>query len=388
MEMELESDPGLIKSTLFYSDQRLCSADILSPSQVCARMEVAVLNFLKALSSPNPAISSLPLISRRSENCGVRTGLLSDVASVFLSHSFFTRSLMRANDAKAFVRVWKVMQMCYAILKEGKLVTQRELFYKLLSDSPDYFSSQSQVNSTIQDLVTMLKCTRQSLGVMASSRGAITGRIILHGNGEESLDCTALGPAGHAITGDLNYLQNLSFQSDARYIIVVEKDAVFQRLAEDRIFSQIPCVLITAKGYPDIASRLLLRRLSETFPSMPIFALLDWNPAGLAILCTYKFGSIRMGLESYRYACNVKWLGLRGDDINLIPQNAFIELKSRDHQIAKSLLSSKLLPEVYKTEVEKMVSIGRRAEIEALYFHGFDFLGKFLARKIVQSDYI
>lgn len=46
--------------------------------------------------------------------------------------------------------VWKLMEMCYKILVDEKRVTQRELFYKLLCDSPDYFSSQSQVNRTIQ----------------------------------------------------------------------------------------------------------------------------------------------------------------------------------------------------------------------------------------------
>lgn len=35
-----------------------------------------------------------------------------------------------------------------------------------------------------------------------------------------------------------------------------------------------------------------------------------------------------------------------------------------------------------------MVQSGHRAEIEALYFHGFDFLGKFIAKKIVQANYI
>lgn len=46
--------------------------------------------------------------------------------------------------------VWKVMEMCYQILVQEKRVTQRELFYKLLCDSSDYFSSQLQVNRTVQ----------------------------------------------------------------------------------------------------------------------------------------------------------------------------------------------------------------------------------------------
>lgn len=295
---------------------------------------------------------------------------------------------MRENDAKAFVRVWKVMEMCYKILGDGKLVTQRELFYKLLSDSPKYFSCQRHVNQTIQDVVSLLRCTRQSLGIMASSRGALIGRLMLHEAEEEHIDCSILGPSGHAITGDLNQLSRLNLSSDARYLILVEKDAIFQRLAEDRLYNQIPCILITAKGYPDIATRFILHRLSQTFPNMPIFALVDWNPAGLSILCTYKYGSISMGLESYRYACNVKWLGLRGDDLQLISQSAFQELKPRDLQIAKSLLSSKFLQDMHRAELTRMVETGTRAEIEALYCHGFDFLGKFIARKIVQGDYI
>ncbi|GJN39629.1 hypothetical protein PR202_gb28760 [Eleusine coracana subsp. coracana] len=355
-------------ASLFGADRRLCSADILPPAEVRARIEVAVLNFLAALASPSsPAISVLPLISRTSANCSLRSGLLNDVSSVYLSYAFCKRSLMRENTAKGFMRVWKVMEMCYKILGEGKLVCQRELFYKLLSDSPKYFSCMRHVTQSIQDVVSLLRCTRQSLGIMASSRGALIGRLILHEPDEEHIDCSILGPSGHAITGDLNLLSKLKFCSDARYIIVLEKDAIFQRLAEDRLYNQLPCILITAKGYPDIATR---------------------NPAGLAILCTYKYGSISMGLESYRYACNVKWLGLRGDDLQIIPESALQELKPRDLQIAKSLLSSKFLQDRHRAELTLMVETGKRAEIEALYSHGFDFLGKYIARKIVQGDYI
>ncbi|KAM0869376.1 hypothetical protein ACQ4PT_040709 [Festuca glaucescens] len=221
------AETDVAAASLFGADRRLCSADVLSP----------------------------PEIARKSANCSLRSGLLSDVSSVYLSYAFCKRSLMRENDAKAFVRVWKVMEMCYKILGEGKLVTQRELFYKLLSDSPKYFSCQRHVNQSIQDVVSLLRCTRQSLGIMASSRGALIGRLVLHEPEEERIDCSILGPSGHAITGDLNELGKLNLHSDARYLIVVEKDAIFQRLAEDRLYNQLPCIIITAKGYPDIATR-------------------------------------------------------------------------------------------------------------------------------------
>ncbi|KAF3965714.1 hypothetical protein CMV_010122 [Castanea mollissima] len=375
-------------SMRFFSDQHLCFADIIPPSEVRARIEVAVLNFLRILTSPAPAISDLPLINRKSSNRRVSQGLLTEVSWIFLSHSFCTRSLMRANAAKAFIRVWKVMEMCFQILVQEKRVTQRELFYKLLCDSPDYFTSQLQVNRTIQDVVALLRCSRFSLGIMASSRGLVAGRLLLQEPNEEVVDCSACGSSGHAISGDLNLLEKLILKTDARYIIVVEKHAIFQRLAEDRIFNQIPSILITAKGYPDIATRFLLHRLSRAFPDLPILALVDWNPAGLGILCTFKFGSIGMGLEAYRYACNVKWLGLRGDDLQLIPEQSMVPLKQRDLQIATSLMSSEILQENYRKELAVMVQLGQRVEIEALYFHGYSYLGKYIAKKIVQANYI
>ncbi|OWM85286.1 hypothetical protein CDL15_Pgr028073 [Punica granatum] len=306
----------LCKSSLtFFSDQQLCYADVLPPPEVRARIEIAVLNFLRILNSPEPAISLLPLLS---------------TVKFLVLH------------------VWKVMEMCFQILVEGKRVTQRELFYKLLCTSPNYFSSQLQVNRTIQ--------------------------------GKEEIDCGATGSSGHAISGDLSLLGNLVMRADARYIILVEKHAIFQRLVEDRVFNQIPSILITARGYPDIATR--------NFPELPILALVDWNPAGLAILCTFKFGSIGMGLEAYRYACNVKWLGLRGDDLELIPQESLTPLKPKDLQIAKSLISLEILPESYLQELALMTQSGCRAEIEALYFNGYDYLGKYIATKIVRANYI
>ncbi|KAJ4952017.1 hypothetical protein NE237_028849 [Protea cynaroides] len=222
------------------------------------------------------------------------------------------------------------MEICFQLLTQEKRVTQRELFYKLLYSSPDYFTSQLEVSRMTQ-VVTVL----------------------------ESWLLAEVFHWAFVVAGYLNLIEKLIMQSDAQYIIVVEKHAIFQRLAEDKIFNH----LITTKGYPDIATRLLLYRRSRAFPDLPIIALVDWNPAGLAILCTFKFGSIGMGLEAYRYTCNVKWLGLRGDDLTLIPEQSLVPLKPRDLQIAKNLMSSEMLQGNYREEFLSMVQRSQRAEL-------------------------
>ncbi|KAL8256015.1 hypothetical protein R6Q59_031082 [Mikania micrantha] len=301
------------RSSIFFTEQHISYADILPPPEVRARIEVAVLNFLKVLNSPTPAISILPMINRKTSNSRVNHGLLTEDSWIFLSRSFCTRSLMRENSTKSFIRVWKMMEMCYQILVQEKRVTQRELFYKLLCVSPDYFPSPLQVNQTIQDVVALLRCSRFSLGIMASSRGAVAGRLLLQEPDGEVVDCTTCGSSGYAISGDLNLLEKLIMKTDARYIFVIEKVHV---------------------------------------------------------------------------SCNVKWLGLRKDDLDAIPEESFIPLKPKDMQIAKSLISSEILQDNYKEELAIMVQSGKKAEIEALYFHGYDYLGKYLANKVVKVNYI
>ncbi|KAI3860142.1 hypothetical protein MKX03_037101, partial [Papaver bracteatum] len=241
-------------------------------------------------------------------------------------------------------------------LDEGEEGYTRESFYKLLCDSHEFFASQLEV--VIWGFWCIRCCcacrySRHSIGIMASKSRTCCGMF------DDSTEQRSSGLFNvwvfrYAILGDLSLLEKMSIRS-MRDTLLLSKShfavltvfcmqyAIFQRLAEDRIFNQIPSILITAKGYIDIATRFILHRLSRAFPHFPIFSLVDWNPAWLDILGTFKFGSIGMGLEAYKYDCNVKWLGSPGNDLQLIPEESYVPLKPRDLQIAKSLMSCDML---------------------------------------------
>lgn len=56
-------------------------------------------------------------------------------------------------------------------------------------------------------------------------------------------------------------------------------------------------------------------------------------------------------------ACNVKWLGLRKDDIEqLVPEESLIPLKPRDYQIAKSLESSEILHVICAQSIQDLLA--------------------------------
>lgn len=49
--------------------------------------------------------------------------------------------------------------------------------------------------------------------------------------------------------------------------------------------------LLQAKGYPDVSTRLLLKKISD-WTHVPIYGLMDADPHGIEIFCVYKFGSL------------------------------------------------------------------------------------------------
>ena len=53
-----------------------------------------------------------------------------------------------------------------------------------------------------------------------------------------------------------------------------------QRLVEDDFHNLAPSILVTAKGMPDLSTRVFLRQLHEAFPQLPVLGLVDWNPSG------------------------------------------------------------------------------------------------------------
>ena len=79
--------------------------------------------------------------------------------------------------------------------------------------------------------------------------------------------------------------------SNAKVVIVVEKDATFQRLMQEDFlgFVDFDVLLITGKGVPDLSTRKLLYRLANQDLENALFlCLVDGDPYGVAIMLIYK----------------------------------------------------------------------------------------------------
>ncbi|CAD6210705.1 unnamed protein product [Miscanthus lutarioriparius] len=165
----------------------------------------------------------------------------------------------------------------------------------------------------LDDVSCMLGCTRSSLHVVASENGVVVGRLIFADDGDR-IDCTRMGVGGKAIPPNVDRVSGI--ESDALFILLVEKDAAFMRLTEDRFYNRFSCIILTAKGQPDVATRLFLRRLKVEL-KLPVLALVDSDPYGLKILSVYMCGSKNMSYDSANLTTpDIKWLGVRPSDLD------------------------------------------------------------------------
>ncbi|KAL8437762.1 hypothetical protein Efla_006654 [Eimeria flavescens] len=232
---------------------------------------------------------------------------------------------------------------------QKQTATQRELYYK----SPDIFDSQQQVN-------LLLQLPRASLSVFASERAWTAAPVrLLIPLLFESGDAAACGiAAGSGVMISEALLEADELRSTASYILVVEKDAIFQSLCHQEFWNA---------GYVG-----------------------DYDPHGMQIFLTYQSGSKSFDGKQLAFAA-LKWIGLRREDTEALPAAARMRLGKRDWSLLQGLLEHPgvLSNEQLRTECKRMHAGGWKSEVEALETHGPDYLARnYIATRILRRSWI
>lgn len=225
---------------------------------------------------------------------------------------------------------------------------------------------------------------------MASDKGLVVGRIQFEEDGD-FIDCTKMGVGGKAIPPYIDKIDNVV--SDAEFILLVEKEAAYMRMAEDRFYNKYPCIVITAKGQPDVATRMFLSKITAEL-KIPVLGLVDSDPYGLKILSVYMSGSKNMSYDSASLTTpDIKWLGLRPSDLNRykLPDQCRLDMTENDIKTGKELLKEDFIQKnpSWLKELEIMVKTKQKAEIQALSSFGFQYITEeYLPRKLKEGDWI
>ena len=234
---------------------------------------------------------------------------------------------------------------------------------------------------------------------------------------EQTIDASALSSVqGLPITREwFDGPGKRDFQVEAtatppRCVIVVEKEGIYNRLSEDRFFERFPCVLVTGKGFPDLATRALVWTLHHEV-GLPVVGLCDCNPYGIGVLHTYHAGSDRIGIDGgNRYSVPIGWLGLRPSHVrklraqNMLPNSVYQQLTDQDRKRLQNL-SGDSHPFHADCIVEKdehgnqyskgddrldelllMQESGIKVELEALHWLGLEYVSDWLEETFLKHD--
>ncbi|CAI5648010.1 unnamed protein product [Oreochromis niloticus] len=310
-----------------------------------------------------------------------------------------------------FAQILKILSVIYRLVQSNSYATKRDIYY----NNTKLFGSQKAVDSIVDDISCMLKVPRRSLHVLATSKGLISGDLCYMEEDGTRIDCNSSSTAV-SVSSNISGIKNIV--SSAKFVMIIEKDATFQRLLDDDFCTKLsPCIIITGKGVPDVNSRLMVKRLWDEL-HIPIFALVDADPHGgvgsvsiglhttklfcccvarhicIEIMCIYKYGSVAMSFEAHSLTVpSVMWLGLLPSDLQRlrVPKDALIPLTKRDESKLCSLLERPYLtsqPE-WEKEMKLMQQNKVKAEIQSLTAIAPDFLTQiYLPNKLRYGGWI
>ncbi|MFX0211805.1 MAG: hypothetical protein ACFFDT_37860, partial [Candidatus Hodarchaeota archaeon] len=295
------------------------------------------------------------------------------------------RNFRHLTSVVSTAQMSRLMSLIFEQLERGIHSTKRDVFYQ----DVNLFKDQRVSDGLIEDLGAMIGVTRNSLNVVAKAKGQVIGRISFREAGD-FIDCTKMGH-GKSITPMIDQISDID--SDAEFILVIEKDAAFLRLAEDRFYNMIPCICITASGQPDLATRMFVKLLRKEL-ELPIFGLMDADPYGLDILRVYTIGSKAMSFETAELSVSdIHWLGLLPSDLDnyQLPDSCRIPMDKTDQKRAEDMLKEDFVQARprWVEEINLMIKSKQKAEIQALASRDPQFMtNQYLPQKLNTGDWV
>lgn len=352
----------------------------LANSDVQSRVEDALATIVRTIMAGDGFRYVVPTRSASNQH------YVEELDRIVLKDKTSVRAFANTSTVRKTAITTRIMGLVWELCRKQIHTTKRDLYYTDVK----LFRTQTESDDVLNDVACMLGCTRTSLSVVASEKGIVIGRVSFREAGD-LINCTRMGVGGKAIPPYIERITDV--ESDAEFILLVEKDAAFMRLAEDRFYNKYPCIIITAKGQPDVATRLFLKKLKTTL-KIPILGLVDSDPYGLKILSVYMSGSKNMSYDSANLTTpDIKWLGVRPSDLDKyrIPEQCRLKMTEHDIKTGKELLEEEFITknEGWFKELELMVKNKEKAEIQALSNFGFQYLTEeYLPRKLAQGDWI
>jgi DNA topoisomerase VI subunit A len=305
------------------------------------------------------------------------------------------RYFFNVSMAKKFMQTFLVSEACRELIDAGKTTSIRDLYYMtkhtLGETKQNTFEEQEESDPIIEDLEVSIDSLREELHLFATGRGSAVGPITIRDSGD-TIDLRRMGSGGWSVPSIVEDHVIEFKKHEAKYVLLIEKDAVWKRFNEDKFWQREKCIIVTGQGQPPRGVRRLVQRLHSEL-GLEVYVLVDNDPWGFYIYSVLKQGSINLAYESMRMAVPAaRFIGLSSFDKAAfkLPDNVAIRMNEQDVARAKQMLAYPWFKaKQWQKEIEEMVRSGQKFELEALSRRGISFITEeYLPKKLKDRDWL
>ncbi|MGF1634633.1 MAG: DNA topoisomerase IV subunit A [Phycisphaerae bacterium] len=306
------------------------------------------------------------------------------------------RNFFNLGQAKKFMQTMLVASGCKELADQGKTTSIRDMFYHckhtIAGTKENTFDTQDESDPIIEDLEVAITSLREELGLYAENKGAMVGPMTIVDNGD-TIDLTRMGSGGWAVPSIVENEVIQFKKQTAKYILLIEKGAVWNRFNQDRFWEKEQCMIIHGGGQPPRGVRRLVYRMHNEL-KLPVYVLTDNDPWGYYIYSVVKQGSINLAFESARMAIPAaRFLGMSSFDRGRfnIADSATIDLGDKDKTRAKEIMKYPWFAKKkeWQKEIGEMLSSGVKMELEAFSSKDFSFITEtYLPEKLRKKQWL
>jgi DNA topoisomerase-6 subunit A len=287
---------------------------------------------------------------------------------------------LTVNTVKTFAQTLRMMAFSKELIDTDDIATKREAYYVSKNWEAARFNEQTESDAVMDDVEAFFSLNREQLGFIPEEKGGeVAGRLVVIDKDRDTgrklrIDCTKFGSGAYSIPISV---EELEFETKAKFILVIETAGMFQRLVKHNYWKKANCILVSMGGVPTRACRRFIRRLSDE-KKLPVYVFVDGDPYGISnIYRTFKVGSGNAAhLNEFFCVPQARFLGITPQDIvdYKLPTHP---LKEVDIKRANDALKNDpfiLHHKAWQTALSQLVKMGVRAEQQALAKHGLNYV--------------
>src|SRR3989344_7060477 len=160
-----------------------------------------------------------------------------------------TRTFFNVGHAKKFLQTIEVAKVSKELLEAEKHASLRDVFYMAKRTIPNsninIVDEQKETDKALEDLELITDFSRELMHVNANKMGSVAGKVVVEDKGD-TIDWSKLGSGGWSIPSNV---EDITFKKvSAKYVIYMEKAAVWERLHEDKFWEKQDCIIMSSQG--------------------------------------------------------------------------------------------------------------------------------------------